>query len=76
MTFKLRRTDDDDDDDDVSTLTSTNRVTIQELEKEFEEMVQSIADATLAVDAQTVIASLSTQDSSHKYVDLTLMYRR
>ena len=46
------------------------------MEKEFEEMVQSIADATLAVDAQTVIASLSTQDSSHKYVDLTLMYRR
>ena len=44
--------------------------------KEFEETMQSIVDATLAVDAQTVIASLSTQDSSHKYVDLTLMYRR
>ena len=55
---------DDDYNDDADDVSNTKRLTNQEMEKEFKEIEESIAYATNNVNAQTVIASLNTQDSS------------
>ena len=55
---------DDDYNDDADNVSNTKRLTNQEMEKEFKEIEESIAYATNNVNAQTVIASLNTQDSS------------
>ena len=60
----------DDDDDDVS---NTKRLTNQEMQKEYEEIAQSIADAVN--DHETITASLIPQDTSQCLIEPTISNR-